>query len=61
MTVDVGTEHITLEIYRCFIVWQRNIWVILLPLLLLVSCIGDIFLYFIVPILMRLQLPVLVF
>jgi len=26
-------------IYRCFIVWQRNIWVILLPLLLLVSCI----------------------
>jgi len=25
-------------IYRCFIVWQQNIWVVFLPLLLLVSC-----------------------
>ena len=36
---SVGHNSIS-QIYRCSVVWQHNIWIIILPVLLWVSCAG---------------------
>jgi hypothetical protein len=43
LRVNAGTERDDVKVFCCFVVWERNIWAILLPLLLLVSSTGDIY------------------
>lgn len=45
MNLDARTDSDYIKIFRCFIVWERNIWVVLLPLVLLVSCAGCIYVH----------------
>ena len=41
MTVTRSAVHdINSQIYRCSVVWQHNIWIIILPILLWISCAG---------------------
>ena len=41
MTVSIIHRHDTIpQIYRCSVVWQHNIWIITLPILLWISCAG---------------------
>ena len=41
MTVTITHRHDTIsQIYRCSVVWQHNIWIITLPILLWISCAG---------------------